>query len=31
MYNFAYHRPSSLDELAAALAAAEDGQFIAGG
>ena len=31
MYDFTYHRPSSLDEAASLLAGAEDGQFIAGG
>lgn len=31
MYDFTYHRPSSLNEAASLLASAEDGQFIAGG
>lgn len=31
MYNFAYHRPSSLAEAEAALAAADDGSLMAGG
>ncbi|MGF1623311.1 MAG: FAD binding domain-containing protein [Alphaproteobacteria bacterium] len=31
MYNFAYHRPSSIAEAAAALAAAPDGKLVAGG
>jgi carbon-monoxide dehydrogenase medium subunit len=31
MYNFAYHRPSSVAEAAAALAAASEGKLLAGG
>lgn len=31
MYNFAYHRPSSVAEAAAALAAAPEGKLVAGG
>lgn len=31
MYNFAYHRPSSVAEAASALSAAEDGKLVAGG
>ena len=31
MYNFAYHRPSSLADAQAALERADDGQFLAGG
>ncbi len=31
MYNFKYHRPASLADAAAALAAAEDGKLLAGG
>jgi aerobic carbon-monoxide dehydrogenase medium subunit len=31
MYNFAYHRPSSLAEAEAALKAADDGKLLAGG
>lgn len=31
MYAFNYHRPSSLEEAKKALAAAEDGKFVAGG
>jgi carbon-monoxide dehydrogenase medium subunit len=31
MYEFNYHRPGTLEAAAAALAAAEDGQVLAGG
>ncbi len=31
MYNFAYHRPSSLADAKAALASADDGRLLAGG
>lgn len=31
MYNFAYHRPTSLDEAARLLAASEDAKLVAGG
>jgi carbon-monoxide dehydrogenase medium subunit len=31
MYDFAYHRPKSLDEALKALSAASDGKFLAGG
>ena len=31
MYDFHYHRPATLDAAAALLAAAEDGQLLAGG
>ena len=31
MYQFNYHKPSSLDEAAQAMAAAEDGVYLAGG
>ena len=31
MYNFNYHRPSSLDEAKSALSGAEDGKLLGGG
>ena len=31
MYDFTYHRPSSLDDAAVAIKGAGDGTFLAGG
>ena len=31
MYEFAYHRPATIDEAVAALEAAGDGKLLAGG